>query len=96
MNLNERETEARLEFARGHTIKEWAAEYNSGYTTAWKWYRAHGIKPLRMHKPRGEREEMILCLAERFSLTSIAELLGCSRQNVHQVVQMYGGRGAEE
>ena len=44
----------------------------------------------RRGKVRGERDEMVKWLSERFSDASIARLLGISRERVRQIVMKWG------
>lgn len=78
------------EYAKDHTIPETASHFNVKYVSMSFLISRYKLKHKLKRESTSEKEKMILFLSGRFSLSSIANAFGVSRQYIFEVIQKKG------
>lgn len=78
------------EYAKNHTIPEISSHFNVKYISMRFFVARYKLKHKMKRESTSEKEKMILFLSGRFSLSSIANAFGVSRQYIFQVIKKKG------
>ena len=78
-----------VEYAKNHTVLETAKHFNVSYQNAFKYIYIHKVEHKKDERRSPYLEKIKKLAKDNLTCTEIANILGCTKVNVHKVAKRY-------